>query len=1065
MAETSGNYLALFEGDELLKNRFIKKCVLNSESSDSSNIEADWGGDSGDDNFLYQMTDIAETGAEYNDTEMFSESEPKVIPDTPSEEENLEEIKDAKDTEIDNETEELKRLLAEVGLIYSNVVSKHCINTKGLVVCNMTCKVDIKTEFQCKAARTVREEAVLAALRDILGKVRKKFFPEFLKFNEQLSVHRESLVRFCKEQKLGEPEFGNWLEGGLYCASVLLDGELAKSSKSYHVLDDAYGSASQVWMDLFGGVKVKKVAVSNNSSAFDLEFDDEIVNETLSKENLPSLDSFSSKDLKKVPPVESNRRPKKGGFLSSLDNMTEAVLAAVKVDSMELEIPSIKTAFALLDKKTISSKNSAKTWSPRNEAASLPRRSPRKQNNIHNLLQNMNSKKLMQDIFDDSSTSVASQSDPESEEQETPIKRPRSESLEVVSAKKLRQEQVGKQLELELSCSSGEMEKRTKASPPNTKAKSPENKSIGELKPTHQSSKSSKATKKKVGMFEKLNDKIHSVEEKTMVQEVQPPPLTFNSKLLPKKKLGTFDKNEVKGAEKVSLPTQPGSQNKVSSPKKKVSIFGKLKEKQVDVEVKPKFQFSIPIKEEKSIVDHFGSGKAKMSVDNNDSTSNKKFKILDEKLDKEVISRSRVLDDNVPKKRSSVKKSNVIGEVKEEVREYKEDSKKSVEKRKVKNKPAIESVETSADKPVFKFSDKDKVDAQKPSKSKNNSSKCDVVENAKEPESKKSISSVFEFEDDPYVLEIEAKKKEAEKLAVRTKAKTKGKKRQSMARMAEFSQSLTGSQSSLESPQESRTADSRAKFKIPKTRKSSKKKNVDASQKKIINFFKTSAPVKDDNVDEFDEARDYTPSIDELLKIPERSDDGGKTMDEVLDDLDMEIAERKRKHEEEMAKIDTDITAEKLRQGERRQRMKVNASLRDRLEEEITESKLRRMFSVNIEYLDNIKRGTIESSRHKAFYKSSRTRHALYYTMITDPFTDDQLEWTLDEIGKVWMKNKREQMDNNEYVWKVLLAECFIKFYMDFFNFDKAESEKRISETPLHKKVESDDEISSEEEV
>jgi len=71
--------------------------------------------------------------------------------------------------------------------------------------------------------------------------------------------------------------------------------------------------------------------------------------------------------------------------------------------------------------------------------------------------------------------------------------------------------------------------------------------------------------------------------------------------------------------------------------------------------------------------------------------------------------------------------------------------------------------------------------------------------------------------------------------------------------------------------------------------------------------------------------------------------------------------------------------------------------------------------------------------------------------MITDPFTDNQLDWTLEELGKVWMKNKREQMDNNEYVWKVLLAECFIKFYMDHFNVDKTEAEKRISETPLRK--------------
>merc|ERR1719470_786985 len=164
--------------------------------------------------------------------------------------------------------------------------------------------------------------------------------------------------------------------------------------------------------------------------------------------------------------------------------------------------------------------------------------------------------------------------------------------------------------------------------------------------------------------------------------------------------------------------------------------------------------------------------------------------------------------------------------------------------------------------------------------------------------------------------------------------------------------------------------------------------------------------------------------------------------------------------------IDADIATEKQRQEERRERMKTNAVLRNRLEVEITESVLRRMFEENIEYLRDIEAGRVESSRHQAFHKSSRTRHALYYTMITEPFTDDQLEWTLEEMGKVWMKTKREQMDNNEYVWKVLLAECFIKFYMDHFGFDKKETEKRISETPLRKAAEdSEGENSSDEDM
>ena len=38
-----------------------------------------------------------------------------------------------------------------------------------------------------------------------------------------------------------------------------------------------------------------------------------------------------------------------------------------------------------------------------------------------------------------------------------------------------------------------------------------------------------------------------------------------------------------------------------------------------------------------------------------------------------------------------------------------------------------------------------------------------------------------------------------------------------------------------------------------------------------------------------------------------------------------------------------------------------------------------------------------------------------------------------------------------EYMWEVIRAECFIKFYMDHFNVLKAEAEIMISEKPLHK--------------
>ena len=47
------------------------------------------------------------------------------------------------------------------------------------------------------------------------------------------------------------------------------------------------------------------------------------------------------------------------------------------------------------------------------------------------------------------------------------------------------------------------------------------------------------------------------------------------------------------------------------------------------------------------------------------------------------------------------------------------------------------------------------------------------------------------------------------------------------------------------------------------------------------------------------------------------------------------------------------------------------------------------------------------------------------------------------------MRTRKEKQQNNDYIWKVLLPECFIKFYMDHFSFDSQEAEARIRNTPL----------------
>ena len=159
-----------------------------------------------------------------------------------------------------------------------------------------------------------------------------------------------------------------------------------------------------------------------------------------------------------------------------------------------------------------------------------------------------------------------------------------------------------------------------------------------------------------------------------------------------------------------------------------------------------------------------------------------------------------------------------------------------------------------------------------------------------------------------------------------------------------------------------------------------------------------------------------------------------------------------------MARVDQEIEGERKMREERRARQEENSLLRTKLQADLTEDKLRKMFSENLVYLQGVQGGEVTSARHQAFHKSVRTRQALYYTMITDPFSDQQLTWTLEEISKVWMRNKREQMDNNEYVWKGLLPECFIKFYMDWFDVEKWEAERMIGETPVERLREVDSE-------
>ena len=115
--------------------------------------------------------------------------------------------------------------------------------------------------------------------------------------------------------------------------------------------------------------------------------------------------------------------------------------------------------------------------------------------------------------------------------------------------------------------------------------------------------------------------------------------------------------------------------------------------------------------------------------------------------------------------------------------------------------------------------------------------------------------------------------------------------------------------------------------------------------------------------------------------------------EQTMRNLEAQKLSEKRLKEAEMLeqntrKLEEDIANDKQRVKELKEREAINAKLKERLANEVTEDEILRLFAKNKEYLQQIKDGKIYSSRHEAFNKSRKTRHELAYKVIFDPFTD-----------------------------------------------------------------------------
>ena len=193
-------------------------------------------------------------------------------------------------------------------------------------------------------------------------------------------------------------------------------------------------------------------------------------------------------------------------------------------------------------------------------------------------------------------------------------------------------------------------------------------------------------------------------------------------------------------------------------------------------------------------------------------------------------------------------------------------------------------------------------------------------------------------------------------------------------------------------------------------------------------------------------SNNYSGDVDSLLFLPERRDIDS---DVVLDNLDKEILKKNIKYKEDSAKLDGEIKMVQNMKKDYSRRLKENALLRNKLAQEVSNAKLKCMFESNLDYLKSIEKGEIYSARHTDFHKSESARQALLYKMITDPFTEEQVDWVLKELKDIWMKNTEDVKKIADYIWKVLLPECLIKIYSDYFRMSRSEAEKKIKETPL----------------
>ena len=96
------------------------------------------------------------------------------------------------------------------------------------------------------------------------------------------------------------------------------------------------------------------------------------------------------------------------------------------------------------------------------------------------------------------------------------------------------------------------------------------------------------------------------------------------------------------------------------------------------------------------------------------------------------------------------------------------------------------------------------------------------------------------------------------------------------------------------------------------------------------------------------------------------------------------------------------------------------------MESELTKYDVKELFNKNRDYIIKIYSGDLHSDRRQEFIKNGFYRDNLRKKMVT-PFSDDHHSVILDEISNIWMSNPKDEMENSNFIWMVILPEMFVK--------------------------------------